>query len=622
MQRRKTMTRNNLVNRTKLNMAGLGSGLGKSRVLKACISSRSSSTGLFNFSIMNTTEKMYNNLPVFSQYLKTVCSPDQLGILNFFESFPYIEKREQYIFDSNTSYSLIELNQSHFVNGTVRITKPGIYVLTEDIVFSPNENDDFFPRMNQLTQFPMGSSGPFHLGFFAAITIESDNVLLDLNGKSIVQSQLHNIEQRFYAHIELASSPFIPNQGPGNFGSTIITPKNVCIMNGTLGLSSHHGIHGNKMENIIVHNVIFKDFEVAASAMNGGNNCILNNLSVLNTNMDVKVLSTYSSARFIRKFLKNIENIDNQRHLNLSSGVKTITKIIQELESEMSKIKNAVKNNTPMPNNIFTNPLDGYDANVYGIVFNRKGVVINDFITELGDLSTGNRNNIITNVSIRNIRSTPVEIIGISCPEPQTGAYGKGAQVGPAGDIIQISEASNDDGTFKENVLVNAKLILGKYNTPKNGTTCVTSEVIQWAESGNQDIRIVAQNADRYFTVGQDSMAHKMKGTIGLFISSGENIKVFNVTIDGVEVKGNKVGTDRKLFRPGDDVDMQGAICYGIVITGSKDINMTNVNVNDVKSTHEAVGVFVKSSTGVSNNNLGINNVKSDNKDGILILQN
>ena len=28
MQRRKAMTRNNLVNRTKLNMAGLGSGLG------------------------------------------------------------------------------------------------------------------------------------------------------------------------------------------------------------------------------------------------------------------------------------------------------------------------------------------------------------------------------------------------------------------------------------------------------------------------------------------------------------------------------------------------------------------------------------------------------------------
>ena len=613
------MTRNNLVNRTKLNMAGLGSTFGISRSLKGCVATRSGGSKKF---IMNLLKPKYYNLPVFSDYLKSICNNDQLGVLNFFESFPYIQKRESYVFDSNTSYSLIELKQADFMNGTVRITKPGIYVLNENIIFNPNENNDFFPRMDQLSQYPMGNSGPFHLGFFAAITIESDNVILDLNGKTITQSSLHNIEQRFYAHIELASSPFIPNQGPGNFGSSIKMPKNVCILNGTLGLSSHHGIHGNKMENVIVNNVIFKNFEVAAVALNGGNNCILNKLNVLNTNMDVKVLSTYSSARFIRKFLKNIENIDNQRYLNLDSGVKTITKIISELETEMLKIKNAVKNNQSMPYSIFTNNLNGYDANVYGIVFNRKGVVVNDFITDLGDTTTGNRNNIIANVFIRNIRSTPLEIVGISCPDPQTGAYGNGVQVGPVGDVIQISEASNSDGTFKENVLVNAKLILGKYNNPKNGTTCVSQEVINWAENGNQDIRAVAQTANRYFTIGGDSMAHKMKGSIGLFISSGENIKVFNVFIDGVEVIGNKVGTDRKLFRTGDDIDMQGALSYGIVITGSKNINMDNVSVNNIKSTHESVGVFVKSSINVSNNNLGINNVQSNNRDGTLILQN
>ena len=391
MQRRKAMTRNNLVNRTRLNMSGLGSSFGGSRSIKGCVSSRVSMGKIY----LSEQKKFYNSLPVFPKYLKSICNDDQIGILNFFSSYPYIKKRESYIFDSNTSYSLIKLDQSHFINGTVRITKPGIYTLAENIIFNPNEINDFFPRMDQLSQYPMGNSGPFHLGFFAAITIESDNVILDLNGKTITQSFLHNIEQRFYAHIELASSPFIPNQGPGNFGATIKVPKNVCIMNGTLGLSSHHGIHGNKMENVIVDNVIFKDFEVAAVALNGGNNCILNNLNVLNTNMDVKVLSTYSSARFIRKFLRNIENIDNQRILNLSSGAKTITNIISELESEMLKIKNAVKNNLSLPDSIFTNLLDGYDANVYGIVFNRKGVVVNDFITELGDITTGNRNNII-----------------------------------------------------------------------------------------------------------------------------------------------------------------------------------------------------------------------------------
>ena len=127
----------------------------------------------------------------------------------------------------------------------MRITRPGIYVLQENIIFEPNKDNDFFPTMEQITsgQYPSFTSGPYHLGFFAAITIESDNVLLDLNQKTIKQSALHNLQQRFYANIELASAPFIPTQGPGDFGSSVVTPTNVLIRNGNLGLSSHHGIH-------------------------------------------------------------------------------------------------------------------------------------------------------------------------------------------------------------------------------------------------------------------------------------------------------------------------------------------------------------------------------------------
>ena len=231
----------------------------------------------------------------------------------------------------------------------------------------------------------------------------------------------------------------------------------------------------------------------------------------------------------------------------------------------------------------------------------------------------GNRHNLLNNVSIKNIRSTPLEIVGISCPDPTTGAYGKGVQVGPAGDVIQISEASNNDGTFKPNVLVNAKLILGKFNDPKNGTTCVSPDVINWAESGNQDIRVVAQNNDRYFTVGEDSMAHKMKGNIGLFISSGEHIKIYNTLINGVEVKGNKVGSDRKLFNVEDKKEMKGAISYGLAVTGSNDVEIKNVNIKNVESTHESVGLFIKSSTNVGNQGLTITNIDSNGTDGKLI---
>ena len=52
--------------------------------------------------------------------------------------------------------------------------------------------------------------------------------------------------QRFFAVIELASSPFIPGVGPAQFvsgnGTAYIAANNVNILGpGTIGRSSHHG---------------------------------------------------------------------------------------------------------------------------------------------------------------------------------------------------------------------------------------------------------------------------------------------------------------------------------------------------------------------------------------------
>ena len=628
MLKRKANARNFLM-RKNVNMksAGLASKIGKSGPMLSCISATTSNKIVKKRIQRNKknkiikTEKKYYNLPNFSSTLKSDLNNQQRSNVLYFENYPFVEKTENYSYDTNTPYTIINVYQSDFVNGTLRITKPGIYILQENIVFNPNTNDDFFPRMNQLSQYPMGSSGPYHLGFFAAITIESDDVILNLNNKTLRQGNLHNIEQRFYANIELASSPFIPSQGPGNFGSTIKFPDRVLIHNGTLGLSSHHGIHGNKMKNIVVSNVEFKDFEVAGIALNGANDSVLTDLKLLGTSTNIKVLSTYSSARFIRKFLKNIESVDASRSLNLSTGVKTIGTIINELESQMQNVKNAVIANSQIPNNVFKNTTGLYDGNVYGIALNKTGILVNDFITTLGNASTGNRHNYLNNISIKNIISEPLEIVGVNCPDPQTGAYGKGVQVGPAGDVLQISEASNNNGTFKENVLINAKLILGKFNNPKQGTTCVTSEIINWAENGSLDIRNVAQQNNRYFTSGQDSMAHAMKGNIGLFISSGENIKLKNVTIDNVKSMGNKVGVDPLLST----VNKKGAFSFGSVITGSNLINISNVNINNIFSeSTNANGIMIKSSTNVSNNKLSVNNVSSSNTNAVtkLILKN
>ena len=79
----------------------------------------------------------------------------------------------------------------------------------------------------------------------------------------------HALQQRFFSVIELADQPFIPKQGPAQFGNTIRSSSNVAIINGKIGLSSHHGIHGNGVNNIMVKNVDFIDNEVCGIALNG-----------------------------------------------------------------------------------------------------------------------------------------------------------------------------------------------------------------------------------------------------------------------------------------------------------------------------------------------------------------
>ena len=107
----------------------------------------------------------------------------------------------------------------------------------------------------------MLANSNLQLGFFAAIIIECSNVILDLNGHEIKMSPAFYLRQRFYSHIELGSAPFVPRVGPHDY-INFISAQNVQIKNGTLGLTSHHGIHGNLAKNITIENLHIKDFEV------------------------------------------------------------------------------------------------------------------------------------------------------------------------------------------------------------------------------------------------------------------------------------------------------------------------------------------------------------------------
>lgn len=522
---------------------------GKNCRVKGCFS-----RGAPSFITRNRVKLFEYKLPIFDfdipRGLDSNMNKNLTTLKNAFSNnYPVYNKIESFSYNNNTPYAVVYLYQKDFDNGTVRITKPGVYVLQENITFNPNKHLDFMPTKQQISSglYPSDKKAPFHLGFFGAITIESEGVILDLNNKSIQQSALHNIQQRFYSIIEVASSPFVPKQGPSDFIGDEIhkSADKLLIMNGTIGLSSHHGIHGNGAKNLILHNLTIENFEVAGIALNGSKNVIINNVKVQNTFKPIKLLSTYSQARFIKFRLQSMSE-DYPDFNDFIFKNKKASEIINHLNSkldatfaEINKIQDN-QNNQDITSKLFKNPEknEGLDANVYGIVLATRGVVINDFKKErpTGD-DTGNEFIFLNNVSISGISSNPKEIIALSnnsneCDVKES--YGNDLQTGPIGDVIQILKIKDSNNRYKPNVLSDAQLLFGKYalqHTKGNIKTKITQNFVDWAENGTALTDLI-DISGFYYVGGRDSMGHIMKGNIGLFVSAGKNIFGKNITIE------------------------------------------------------------------------------------------
>lgn len=473
---------------------------------------------------------------------------------------------EKYVIDTNKLKKKIFLSNSDFLDGTYRITVPGIYTLKENIVFSPNQHNEGKPTSAQLEHLPKG----FILGFFAAITIECENVILDLNEFSISQSEIHSIQQPFYSHIELANTPFIFKQGPANFPDFGRFARNTIIKNGVLGLSSHHGIHGNNCENIIIVNIEFKRFAVAAIALNGSKNILLKDLILDNKDINIKFNSLLSHALFLLPFLSRIKDESSNLSIKISNKSYNILSIIKNLNEEIDKALQSIKNNSSYEG-LFKNKTNKYDANMYGIVLNSSGIVVNDFKPLREETMEGNENIVIENIVMKNLESDGTEIKLLSDTEfNQSNKYGIKVFKGPVGDVFNWERCIDDKGFYKGNCLSNAQLCIALHSNRK-GTVFIPNYIIEWAQDKKNTIYDIIKIHNLYLIRGGDSMAHIMKGNIGLFISQGKRIIVDKISIDSVI--NNSTSNQKKL-----------ASSYGVLITGSKDILMTDYSIKNIKS--------------------------------------
>lgn len=331
-------------------------------------------------------------------------------------------------FASITTTALI--NSGDFDRGTYIIRESGgRYKLCEDISFKPNAPPEGIPPGDPIPDdifhpdFSTGeySKNSYGLGFFAAISIEASNVTLDLNGFTLEQSPEHALMQRFFALIELASAPFIRNVGPAMFvgdNEPFKCASNLVIKGpGHLGRSSHHAIHGNANKNIVIRDLTFSDFEVAAVALNNVDDIVIRDCQILRNRHDIPVLGLFSAALFIRPYVKVLKDRDYKMPI---LGVETsAAEVYDNLTASISNVYHDVingggfisKDDHPLEHSLFDNPLRLIEGPAYAFLVHGNGPAVGGFGEGLSsDESMTSSNVVIRNNQISNIKNWNDEI--------------------------------------------------------------------------------------------------------------------------------------------------------------------------------------------------------------------
>mgnify|MGYP001943016683 CR=1 FL=1 len=527
----------------------------------------------------NIIQIYYDNYDLTDYIIVPAPSPVSEKKVFFRRRTHYVRRKQQPQYNKNEK--VVYLEQKHFTNGTVIldkyyyiVTNPKsfktekintnieegytlVYKLKENISFNPNisHSIDLIDKGTVQPEQYVSQGGYYHdmafgIGFFAAIVLIGSDYTLDLNNCTLEQSFEHSVRQRFFSLIQLGNSPFLPKTGPHDFINSLQIASNVNIRNGILGRSSHHGIHGNNNTNISIEDLTFKDFEVAAVALNGGSHNIIRNVNVKKTNDNVAVLGIWSALLFLHPYIKQLSYSHPLFELNIQGNKKTAKELYKTYKYEVEKALNELNERKFTKNPLFNNAKRIPDGPNYGILLNRSNVAVNGFPKVIERES--NHTNTITNVDIRNIRGFNNEIPTLSrtVKQDNTNTYlSHNIQTDVVGAVFQTQNYYLDkdgnkvpltidgSGVYVGNIVSDIQLIISKaihsgitFGSLSTKVNTIEKETIEWAENGGQ-----IRDTSFYYIFQGDTMHHVIKGVTGLRLdcmcfSKLKNVNIQNIT--------------------------------------------------------------------------------------------
>lgn len=588
----------------------------------------------------------------------------------------------------------VVLTNKDFTHGTYITKNNTRYRLGEDIIFDPNVEFDSWPECSAAARRFKGqekycsgdAAKAYRLGFFAAIVMTGQSVHLDMAGHSMVQSVRHNLQQRFFSLIELADQPFIPSAGPascddkasklflfkGNadarskqavkhflrqgkgkpaaddfctsckFGCGLNPCVRCSIRNGKLGLSSHHGIHGNNAERVVISNVDISNFEVAGISLNKCSGAALTNVRVHDQRRDIPVRATYSAGRYMLKFMDVMlarypHSIGKAAQADIRAKCEPLRKV------QTTVLRDVLATGQIHPRNIVgikefqlslaRPPKDGApgleryqwwdyartrasDGNSYGIAFHNTGPMVGDFQSEVNqdDQTEGI---VLRNVTIERIIANINEVVS-------TRNTAGTAEVDVAGGTLRVEEI------FKRNVWTgkflsplqyardslhdcrfafahwsdakfgNDRFMVRARGTRHMGTFSIDGATAAWARDPKHN---PWPKHPEDFVCNMDSMNHRQKGTVGLFIQQARKVRIQNLLVRQItnlgELGSSMCGVYHNAVGASEDtasthVGYTGSQSRGIALTTSNRVSFQHAAVHHVVSQNShAYGVEV-----------------------------
>ena len=501
--------------------------------------------------------------------------------------------------------------------GTIKITKPGYYYLTEDIVFdipqSTNIHDYLFTK-------PEKSEHLF--GKHAGILIESDCVILDLCGHTISQSARFYAAQRFFNLIQFNNFPFIKNPDKpchntnGEHGCPVVgpipnvlieefvTPKYIVIKNGCFGLTSHTAIHGNNNSYIVIENLVASNFEVSMITLNKVEQIVVDCVTIPNSLSMVPFTPFLVTVMLaIKSFLSAGLNISDLSVLHLA---------LKKWATEVDKAKTideliVLSKNYPD----FDNSVNDYlsPCGQFGMSMTRKGPSVHNFSDNMPSETHSSECIFIVNSKINKLEVNVFEDISIA-------KNGKPLAL-IAGSVLRIVTMEHPLTQEILRLLKTVPIDIRKTISPLDDATIDN---------------ILSPSKDKPFELcrGIDNMAHTSKGVVAIRLDDCIHASMVNVHIcdlnnigkplSDAEIQAAKIKyysneiimMNSTLLSPNNYV---GNNSCGILMSSGKNYTLLCSSINNVKSKYGcAIGLGINNSLECAFvEDLSIKDIDSDN---------